>query len=141
MKKNLLLLLFLCCSAIFTSCVNNDNFDETKAIIGNWEGIGKNTMGCEFVEDISYGQGYVMTSKDGGNIDDIILNYCSSTWEFNEDTHIDYIVNTQNSSIKFLLYNVDPKTKITYNQDVVTVKYYIEDYNHLVIDGAEFERQ
>ena len=113
MKKNLLLLLFLCCSAIFTSCVNNDNFDETKAIIGNWEGIGKNTMGCEFVEDISYGQGYVMTSKDGCNIDDIILNYCSSTWEFNEDTHIDYIVNTQNSSIKFLLYNVDPKTKIT----------------------------
>jgi len=140
MRKNLLLLLFLCCSTMLTSCVNNDNFDETKAIIGNWEGTG-NKMGCEFVEDSGYGQGYILKSGHGGSIDDIILNYCSSTWEFNEDTQIDYIVNTQNSSIKFLLYNVDPKTKITYNQDVVTVKYYFEDYNHLVIDGAEFERQ
>lgn len=136
MRKNLLLLLFLFCSTMFTSCVNNDNFDETKAIIGNWEGIGNNNMECKFVEDIDYGQGYII-----GNIDDIILNYCSSTWEFNEDTQIDYIVNTQNSSIKFLLYNVDPITNKTYNQDIVTVKYYFEDYNHLVIDGAEFERQ
>ncbi len=139
MRKNLLLLLFLFCSTMFTSCVNNDNFDETKAIIGNWEGIG-NKMGCEFIEDIDYGQGYIIKSERGGSIDNIILNYCSSTWEFNEDTQIDYIVNTQNSSIKFLLYNVDPITKEIYNQDVVTVKYYFEDYNHLVIDRAEFER-
>ncbi len=138
MKKNLLLLLLIISPFILSSC-ERSNFDETEAIIGNWESTNSD-LGCEF-DETSYGQGYVYTSQDGGSIETLLGRYTSDTWIFNQDTHIRYQINPQSYKIVFYLYNKDSVTGEIYNQDTVYLTYVFEDYNHLVLDGqVEFER-
>lgn len=135
MNKKIFLLLLIFAPLLFSSCdERNDDFDESQAIVGYWYGTNSN-MECGF----DY-RGYVYNNSGGGDIDNIILNYCSATWQFDVNTHIDYTINVYNGTIQFHLYNVNPTTNSIYNEDYVTVKYYFEDYDHLVIDGAEFER-
>jgi hypothetical protein len=133
MKKSIILFLLCLPLLALTSCVDDNSFDEMEAFPGEWYGTDSD-MSCEF--DAT---GFCYGGRDGSDIDPIILRHCSSTWQFDENTHIEYSLNVYNGTLQLHLYNVDSQG--VYNEDYVTVDYYFEDYDHLVIDGYEFERE
>lgn len=131
MKKNLLLLFLMLCPIMLTSCVDDDNFDEAEAIIGNWVGADSQ-MGCEFDS-----QGAVNPNIDRDNIDQILLE---KGWIFEGDTYVDYMIDTYNQIITLKVTNTESGTNTIINQDYIDLQYYFYDYNHINIAGYDFER-
>jgi hypothetical protein len=133
MKKNLLFLFLILCPLVFTSCVDDDNFDETEAILGDWVGTNNN-MGFNTDE-----RGYLNPNSGNGNIDDLLYDYGCV---LEGTTYIDYRIDTYNQLLDIAVTNVNPDNESdvlsTYN---VSIPYYFEDYDHIVLDNQyEFER-
>jgi hypothetical protein len=130
MKKKWFYLLLAFLTVSLASCTEDDNFDEYEAYEGSWIGTDS-SMACTFTN------GYC-DPFDNSYIETIVYNHCSKSWQFDENTQIEYSINPENGTLHLYLYNADSKG--VYNEDQITVDYYFEDYDHLVIDGYEFER-
>ena len=133
MKKNLLFLFLILCPLVFTSCVDDNNFDETEAILGDWVGTNNN-MGFNADE-----RGYLNPNSGNGNIDNLLYDYQCI---LEGTTYIDYRMDTYNQLFNIIVTNVNPNNEEdVLSQYKISVPYYFEDYDHLVLDNKyEFER-
>lgn len=133
MKQKLLLVLFLLCPLFtFTACTSDDGFDEAYAIVGDWIGLNS-SMQCLFSS-----KGTVENGVDDGNIDQILL---SRGCQFEGDSFVDYRIDPQYRAIYIEVTNYYSGTSTIASQYDITVSYYFEDYDHIVLDNTyEFER-
>lgn len=131
-QKLLLVLLVLCPIFTFTSCTRDNGFDETYAIVGDW--IGTNSS----MQSYFTSKGTVENGVDGGNIDELLLN---KGCEFEGDSFVDYRIDPNYGIIYIEVTNYYSGTNKIVSQYDVSLSYYFEDYDHIVLDNNyEFER-